>query len=166
MALDRPNCQLQTGPDFRGTLKSDAEFLARIDELIGKWKPLFLVVEGNVPTRRRIRARRRMSLVLTYAETSNIQVCRPTKSDVRSALQLPLGRKQEIAEHLVDFYPELGPVLPNRRRLWDSEDIRINIFDALSLGVTALLGIDHDERHGSAFGVVEPKHKPATSIDW
>jgi hypothetical protein len=44
------------------------------------------------------------------------------------------GTKHEMAEVLVQKYPsELGGKLPSKRRAWDNEDGRMDIFDAVGL---------------------------------
>ena len=46
------------------------------------------------------------------------------------------GTKHEIAEILVQKFPsELGWRLPPKRRAWDNEDSRMDVFDAVGLAV-------------------------------
>jgi len=52
--------------------------------------------------------------------------------------------KQQIAELLAGQFPELLPRLPRPREVWESEDSRMSIFDALALALT-----DLNERVGS-----------------
>jgi hypothetical protein len=48
----------------------------------------------------------------------------------------PKGTKQEMAEKLAkDFPDELASRLPPKRKLWKSEDSRMDIFDAIALAV-------------------------------
>jgi hypothetical protein len=44
--------------------------------------------------------------------------------------------KREIAEAIVREFPELEPRLPPVRKIWMSEDRRMNIFDAAALAMT------------------------------
>jgi hypothetical protein len=44
--------------------------------------------------------------------------------------------KYSIAKRLTRDFPELAPDLPPPRKLWQSEDERMSIFDALALAVT------------------------------
>ena len=44
--------------------------------------------------------------------------------------------KREIAQSIAREFPELEPRLPPVRRIWMSEDARMNIFDAVALGMT------------------------------
>ena len=47
-----------------------------------------------------------------------------------------LTAKREIAQSIAQEIPELEPRLPPVRRIWMSEDARMNIFDAVALGMT------------------------------
>lgn len=51
------------------------------------------------------------------------------------------GTKQEMAEALAKQYPsQLGAKLPPKRRSWDSEDGRMDMFDAVGLAVVFWAG--------------------------
>ncbi len=46
------------------------------------------------------------------------------------------GTKQEMAELLAKQFPdELASLLPSKRKLWENEDPRMDIFDAVGLVV-------------------------------
>ena len=48
----------------------------------------------------------------------------------------PKGTKQEMAEMLAMQFPdELASRLPPKRKLWKSEDSRMDVFDAMALAV-------------------------------
>lgn len=63
-----------------------------------------------------------------------------TRGDVQRAFAGFLGTekasKDEIMPVLARWFPELSPALPNRRRLWDTEDYWVPMFDAVSLAIT------------------------------
>lgn len=46
--------------------------------------------------------------------------------------------KDDIVKILVAKFPELRPRMPRKRKIWESEDSRTSIFDALALAVTHL----------------------------
>ncbi len=53
------------------------------------------------------------------------------------------GTKHEMAELLAQRFPvELAEKLPPKRRHWDSEDGRMDIFDAVALAVVFLMKCD------------------------
>jgi hypothetical protein len=45
------------------------------------------------------------------------------------------GNKHEIATVLAQRFPALAPKLPPKRKIWQSEDYRMSVFDAAALGV-------------------------------
>jgi hypothetical protein len=50
----------------------------------------------------------------------------------------PKGTKQQMAELLVMQFPdELASRLPPKRKTWESEDGRMDIFDAVALAVVS-----------------------------
>ena len=51
------------------------------------------------------------------------------------------GTKHEMAEFLAQKYPvELAAKLPPKRRAWENEDGRMDMFDAVGLAVAFLIG--------------------------
>jgi hypothetical protein len=71
------------------------------------------------------------------AEKHKIKVKLISKKQLRSLLLgNPKGTKQEMAEILAAQFPdELASRLPPKRKLWQSEDSRMDIFDAMALAV-------------------------------
>ena len=60
-----------------------------------------------------------------------------SRADVRACFKHVGARtKREIALAIAREFPELEPRLPPVRRIWMSEDARMNIFDAVALGMT------------------------------
>ena len=74
------------------------------------------------------------------AENQKIEVKLISGKQLRSLLLgNSKGTKQEMAEKLAkDFPDELASRLPPKRRLWMSEDSRMDIFDAVALAVAAV----------------------------
>ena len=46
--------------------------------------------------------------------------------------------KYQIASRIAEQFPELLSILPPKRRIWQSEDYRIGIFDAAAVGIAYL----------------------------
>src|SRR5437867_1015587 len=46
--------------------------------------------------------------------------------------------KQQIASRITEQFPELLSILPPKRKLWQSEDYRMSIFDAAAVGIAYL----------------------------
>ena len=116
--------------------KSDQAFVARVEELVLRYLPVAIAL-GEPDGRRSPRAARRIRLLASYAHQSRIHALHMSPTDVRATLQRPGATKHEVAETLVDLFPELEPYLPPHRRPWMSEDARMDIFDALALAIAA-----------------------------
>lgn len=116
--------------------KNDSEFLVRVDEFIRRYEPACIAVEDN--PKRGERALRRIERLVGYAHLKEIDRCLITRGDVERRLGTAPNSKYGIALELCRRYPELTRLLPPKRRPWMSEDERMNVFDAVGLGITAL----------------------------
>lgn len=116
--------------------KQAKEFLSRVDHLINRYDPTCIAVEDNA--RRGERALRRIDRLVGYAHLKEIHPHLITRRDIERELGKPVRSKHEIATELCEKYPELRRFLTPKRRPWMSEDERMNVFDAVALGVVAL----------------------------
>lgn len=75
------------------------------------------------------------------AEKQKIEVKLISGKQLRSVLLgNPNGSKQEMAEMLAAQFPdELASRLPPKRKTWESEDSRMDIFDAVGLALVLRL---------------------------
>jgi len=76
-------------------------------------------------------------LVLALAKERKLKVVVFIGTELRNALLGdPKGKKHEMAELLARQFPnELASRLPPKRKAWSSEDSRMDIFDAVGLGL-------------------------------
>ena len=118
--------------------ESDKEVLARVEGIVARYSAGLLVVEDPDKSRRGTRARRLIKLLLRTAKAWGIVTCCVSRSAVRQSVGIEGATKQEIASEIVRYFPELEASLPAPRRPWESENQRMNIFDALALALTAL----------------------------
>ena len=74
---------------------------------------------------------------MTLATKNRLKVKLITGTKVRDRLLGQIkGNKQSLAEALAGLFPiELAPRLPPKRKVWKSEDPRMDIFDAAGLAV-------------------------------
>jgi hypothetical protein len=74
---------------------------------------------------------------MTLAKQRKIKVVKIAGTELRSVLlDDAAGTKQEMAELLAKQFPdELASLLPSKRKLWENEDPRMDIFDAVGLVV-------------------------------
>lgn len=115
--------------------------IARCKELIDRFRPDALVIEDAAApgARRYPRVRRLLESITTLAEGRGIQVRPIARTEVIkcfSPLDGPRATKYRIAERLAEQFPELLPKLPKPRKIWETENDKLAIFDALSLAVT------------------------------
>jgi len=117
--------------------ESENEYLARIEAIVQRYSPSWLVVENAMQSRRGTRARRRIALLLRYAKSQKMIATTVSWEAVRQALGQAVNTKYEIASTIANRFPELAIHLPKRRRAWESEDPRMNIFDATAIALAA-----------------------------
>lgn len=113
-------------------------YLQKAEELFTRHKPDVLVVEnveGN--TRRCRRVRKLIQEITKLAAKKKIEVRTFSREQVKKAFaNTHATNKEEIAQVIAGFFPELAPRLPRHREIWMSEDYTMSIFDAMALGMT------------------------------
>lgn len=119
---------------------SDNEYLARVEAIVERYSVAWLVVEDTARSRRGARARRRIALLLRYAKSLKLTATTVSWQAVRQAIGEGENTKHEIASRIAGRFPELAIHLPRRRRVWENEDPRINIFDATAFALAASAG--------------------------
>jgi hypothetical protein len=98
-----------------------------------------VVVAKEPPSRikvNRARTRKILELIRHKASLRGIR----TRVFKRCAATSFFGGKERVTKHqiattLAERFAELRPFLPPKRKLWESEDYRMSIFDAAALGV-------------------------------
>lgn len=114
--------------------------VARFEELLTDFLPSTVVLEdANAPgARRRHKAQGLIEAVSKLARGRGVTVATVSRTAVIECFALPGERttKYKIAKWLAEAFPVLAPKLPLPRKLWQSEDERMSIFDALALAVT------------------------------
>ena len=105
--------------------------------LIEQFQPDALVIEDCAAkgSRRSVRIRRLYRSIEALAASQVIEVHRYSRAQLRQCFDEGFGarRKQEIAQTIATLLPELAHRIPPVRKLWQSEDPRMGIFDAASL---------------------------------
>lgn len=113
--------------------------LGRIDTLLRLYEPDVLVLEdyGSPASRRRSRACKLLRRAHKLALKEKIRAVLLSPKAVRGAFAHEgASTKEEIARVIAGRYRrELGSKLPPRRKIWMSEDLRINLFDAAALAL-------------------------------
>jgi len=117
----------------------DAQMLVKIKELIVLYRPQAVVLEAEAGkgSRRCQRLQALFEMVEALVLGQRMSVCRFSAKQVRNLFaRFGAASKDDRARVIVQTFPELVPRLPPVRRPWMSEDYRMGIFDAVSLGLT------------------------------
>jgi len=110
----------------------------KIAALLEDFQPA-VVVAKEPPSRKKVnrgRTRKVLELVRHKASLRGIR----TRVFNRRAGRNPFGGEERVTKHkvataLAERFTELAPILPPKRKPWQSEDYRMSIFDAAALGV-------------------------------
>jgi hypothetical protein len=117
----------------------NAQSLAKTIKLLNFYRPDVLVLQDVEAkgSRRYPRIKTLNRQIKGVAEKNKIEVELISGKQLRSLLLgNPKGTKHEMAEMLAMQFPdELASRLPPKRKLWKSEDSRMDIFDAVALAV-------------------------------
>jgi Holliday junction resolvasome RuvABC endonuclease subunit len=115
----------------------NAQAVSKIEKLMNQFLPDVLVLQdvNAAHCRRAPRIKALHRQVVELAEEHKCKVTLFSGKQLRTTLMGDVkGTKHEMAEMLVQKYPsELGGKLPPKRRAWDNDDGRMDIFDAVAL---------------------------------
>jgi len=117
--------------------------IAKIERLMKQFLPGVLVLQ-DVNAKGCHRVRRIKTLhqrVIRLAAKQKCKVVLLSGNELRTTLLgNAKGTKHEMAESLAQKYPvELAGKLPRKRRPWENEDARMDMFDAVGLAVAFLV---------------------------
>jgi hypothetical protein len=114
------------------SIQKNAESLKKIRELFAFYRPDVVVLENCQG-----RGSRRAKRIQTHATEERIATASFSRAEVRACFSSTGSTtKRRIAESIAREFPELEPRLAPVRKIWMSEDSRMNIFDAAALGMT------------------------------
>lgn len=120
-----------------------------VNKLCTALRPETLVIEDceTAPSKRQERVRRLYALIATLAETDNRPLARYSKERVRRTFrEAGAIDRYEIAQAIASYIPAFVYRMPKVRKLWQSQDDRLAIFDAAALALTHYAFIpDEDE---------------------
>jgi len=113
--------------------------LNRIKKSINYFRPSIIttVDPSGKSSRTGSRVRKLIKKIEHYAKVENLPLSIISRDNIRETFQI-FGSvtKYDISQTLIKAFPELDRKLPNKRKLWTSEDRNMAIFDALSLAIT------------------------------
>ena len=110
----------------------------KIAALLEDFQPA-VVVAKEPPSRKKVNRARTRKILELVRHKASLRGIRTRVFRRRAASKL-FGRegrltKHKIATALAERFAELRPILPPKRKPWESEDYRMSIFDAAALGV-------------------------------
>jgi hypothetical protein len=113
--------------------------LKKAGELMSWYRPHLLIIENTQATSSR-RVRRIRNLhheLIDLAITHKIAVRQFARSEIKAAFaSRAASTRYEIAQAISRELPDLEPWLPRPKKIWESEDRKLSIFDAASLALT------------------------------
>ena len=119
--------------------RNDEALLNVVAAQIAWYNPKVVVLEDwtHKKSRRRKRVKNLLADLADFVLSANCEVECYAPHEIARCFA-PEGKitKHEIAEIIADMYPELGPRLPPKRKIWQSEDERTSFFDAAALALT------------------------------
>lgn len=118
----------------------NAKSLVKVAGLIAQYQPGVLVLEDTLApgSRRAPRIRELSQGISALAADNKVKVVSFSRQQVMESFFADgQGTKHAIAEMIAERFPEeLGLELPPKRRPWESEDPRMDTFDAVALILT------------------------------
>ena len=112
--------------------------MAKIERLMKQFLPDVLVLP-DINAKGCRRAPRIKALHQEIVKSAEAQKCRTALISGKklrcSLLGKAIGTKHEMAEMLAKKFPAIAAKLPPKCRAWDSEDGRMDLFDAVGLAV-------------------------------
>ena len=115
--------------------------MANAKELISRKKPEVIVLQDMADAKRHPRIKRLNSKIAALAKANKIEVALVSDEQLKmNSFATGKGNRHEIAETVAKRFPDvLGLSLPSKRKLWKSEDRRIDYFYAVALALTLKL---------------------------
>ena len=109
----------------------------RLRSLLEVWRPS-LVVTKAISKPMTARTQRLLAGLLAEARRCRIPVHRFPEQAIRGAFSGEnRTTKHTRASTMLDHFPFLASTLPPKRRIWESEDYRMSMLDAIALALAA-----------------------------
>ena len=119
----------------------NAQCVLHVATLIQLYRPRVILLEDPHArgARRWPRIKTLLDMLQALAKEKRIRCIRYARVRVAGHFNGPKRpTKERVAREIVRLYPELGPFLPPKRRIWETEDPRLAIFVAVSYALVFL----------------------------
>ena len=110
----------------------------RIKALLDFYKPSVVILEDKLFKKGK-RVTKIIETIKEEATKQHLPVHRYSREDIRSFFKTFVGdkvTKYEIASFIANEIPELKPKLKGKRKIWESEDYFMPVFDSFALAMT------------------------------
>lgn len=115
------------------------DVMKRIKEKIDFYLPEIVILEDakGYGSKKSKRVKKNITLIENYAQSINLSVRKYSRNDIRFVFNtFNAHSKYEIAKVIAENIKQLPISLPKKRESHEPEHYSINIFDAISLGIT------------------------------
>lgn len=150
--LEGPDTLIDWGFRNIRRVRKDVRSVEYVAMLLRRYKPDVLVLESFDADSHVHRSPRVLALLNAFASIAakhGVRCERVSRHAVRAVFAS--SNKYEIARKLAIAFPETKRWCPPPRKIWLSEDMRINIFDALALASTYFsVGTEFMKRRNAA----------------
>lgn len=122
-----------------------ATSLAVFRALVEQYRPAVVVMREYQRdiTHRGERAKDLLERMHRAARRKRVTVHQVSRQVIQACFaEWDANNKHQVANEIVRRFPELEDRLPRKRRLWESEEYRMAIFDAAALALTYFQGRD------------------------
>jgi hypothetical protein len=113
--------------------------LQKAGELMALYRPELLILENTeaAGSRRADRIRNLHRRLIDLATTHKIVVRQFARSEIKAAFaKRGASTRYEIGQAISREFTDLEPWLPRPKKIWESEDRKLSIFDAAALALT------------------------------
>lgn len=113
--------------------KTVTDYLVRIMAMIARYSPDIVALPHPADYRRQPLLRQLVAALIRATAKRAIVIRLASREAIKSVFPIEARTKYDRAVFLTTVLPELKELLPPPRKIWESENTRMNIFDALCL---------------------------------
>ena len=113
------------------------EYLLRLEGLVLRYRVRILALEAE-KSRRGERAKQMIAQATQLASSRRLTTTFASRKHACKRIGLPSATKHELAARLAEEFPDLAVHLPEPRKIWQSEDQRMLLFEAMAIAIAAL----------------------------
>lgn len=124
-----------------------SSLLLRLERLLDESAPEVLLVRAIEQGPCRTRGSKLLAAITELAKRKDIPTVQISRGQIRRTFShLASSDRQSITEEIARTMPWLASFAPPRRKIWNGEDRRMGLFDAVALSITF-----HSARAGDGF---------------